>query len=176
MLTSVMMEAKATAPFTSDRSNLPQPSASKGSYSKVGFSYDGNGKEETHISEDDDGEDFNSDDSNNEGMEIIAKEYGVKRSRSRSRSYSPSYSRRYSRIIHFDDIHRSKPRTPKIEYITEFGSSGEADEPRLEGFSPPRSPTSQVDMLNRSEHWTFNSCQDRLDSLFSVQHISHIVV
>ncbi|WVZ20545.1 hypothetical protein V8G54_007867 [Vigna mungo] len=60
------------------RSNLPQPSASKGSYSQVGFSYDGNGKEETHISEDDD-EDFNSDDSNNEGMEVIAKEYGVKR-------------------------------------------------------------------------------------------------
>ncbi|WVY95661.1 hypothetical protein V8G54_027812 [Vigna mungo] len=54
------------------------PSASKGSYSQIGFSYDGNGKEETHISEDDD-EDFNSDDSNNEGMEIIAKEYGVKR-------------------------------------------------------------------------------------------------
>ncbi|KAL9327662.1 hypothetical protein ACSQ67_002665 [Phaseolus vulgaris] len=234
------MEAKAAAPFTSDRSNLPQPSASKGSYSQVGFSYDGNGKEETHISDDDDNdndneededdEDFNSDDSNDEGMEIIAKEYGVKRygwlvymdkkakeeekrqkelikgdpairklsrkerrkasqiererereatrisgtrvlhhdpyreprqsptyeaysrsrrSRSRSRSYSPSHSRRYSRSSHADDIHRSKPRTPKIEYITEFGSSGAADEPRLEGFSPPRSPTSQVDMLNR---------------------------
>ncbi|BAU00208.1 hypothetical protein VIGAN_10178100 [Vigna angularis var. angularis] len=237
------MEAKAAAPFTSDRSNLPQPSASKGSYSQVGFSYDGNGKEETHISDDDDNdndneededddddEDFNSDDSNDEGMEIIAKEYGVKRygwlvymdkkakeeekrqkelikgdpairklsrkerrkasqiererereatrisgtrvlhhdpyresrqsptyeaysrsrrSRSRSRSYSPSHSRRYSRSSHSDDIHRSKPRTPKIEYITEFGSSGAADEPRLEGFSPPRSPTSQVDMLNR---------------------------
>lgn len=100
----------------------------------------------------------------------------VCRSRSRSRSYSPSHSRRYSRSSHADDIHRSKPRTPKIEYITEFGSSGAADEPRLEGFSPPRSPTSQVDMLNRSEHWTFNSCQDRLDSLFSAQHISHIVV
>lgn len=98
------------------------------------------------------------------------------RSRSRSRSYSPSHSRRYSRSSHSDDIHRSKPRTPKIEYITEFGSSGAADEPRLEGFSPPRSPTSQVDMLNRSEHWTFNSCQDRFDSLFSAQHISHIVV
>ncbi|KOM45026.1 hypothetical protein LR48_Vigan06g033200 [Vigna angularis] len=72
-----------------------------------------------------------------------------RRSRSRSRSYSPSHSRRYSRSSHSDDIHRSKPRTPKIEYITEFGSSGAADEPRLEGFSPPRSPTSQVDMLNR---------------------------
>lgn len=72
------------------RSNLSQPAASKGSYSQVGFSYDGNGKEETHISDDDDNdneeeeddeddEDFNSDDSNDEGMEIIAKEYGVKR-------------------------------------------------------------------------------------------------
>lgn len=72
------------------RSNLLQPAASKGSYSQVGFSYDGNGKEETHISDDDDNdneeeeddeddEDFNSDDSNDEGMEIIAKEYGVKR-------------------------------------------------------------------------------------------------
>ncbi|XP_061341084.1 uncharacterized protein LOC133287464 isoform X2 [Gastrolobium bilobum] len=234
------MEAKATAPFVSDRSNLSQPAASKGSYSQVGFSYDGNGKEESQISDDDDDneddeddeddEDFNSDDSNDEGMEIIAKEYGVKRygwlvymdkkakeeekrqkemikgdpairklsrkerrkasqiererereatrisgtrvlhhdpyresrqsptyeaysrsrrSRSRSRSYSPSHSRRYSRSSHSDDIHRSKPRTPKIEYITEFGGSGEADEPRREGFSPPRSPPSQVDMLNR---------------------------
>lgn len=99
----------------------------------------------------------------------------IYRSRSRSRSYSPSYARRYSRSSHSDDILRGKPRTAKIEYITEFGGSGEADGPRREGFSPPRSPTSQVDVLNRSEHWTFNSCQDRLDSLFSVQHITHIV-
>ncbi|KAF7828730.1 CLK4-associating serine/arginine rich protein [Senna tora] len=67
-----------------------------------------------------------------------------RRSRSRSRSYSPSYSRRYSRSGNPDDVHRSKPRTPKIEYITEFGGSGEADEPKLEGFSPPPSP-SQAD-------------------------------
>ncbi|XP_045817344.1 CLK4-associating serine/arginine rich protein [Trifolium pratense] len=234
------MEAKATAPFASDRSNVSQPAASKGSYSQVGFSYEANGKEESQISDDDDDEededdeddeDFNSDDSNDEGMEIIAKEYGVKRygwlvykdkkakeeqkrqkeiikgdpairklsrkerrkasqiererereatripgtrvlhhdpyresrqsptyeaysrsrrSRSRSRSYSPSYARRYSRSSHSDDILRSKPRTPKIEYITEFGGSGEADGTRREGFSPPRSPTSQVDTLNRS--------------------------
>ncbi|KAL2348396.1 hypothetical protein Fmac_002396 [Flemingia macrophylla] len=233
------MEAKAAAPFISDRSNSSQPAASKGSYSQVGFSYDGNGKEEVHISDDDDNdndededdeddEEFNSDDSNDEGMEIIAKEYGVKRygwlvymdkkakeeekrqkelikgdpairklsrkerrkasqiererereatrisgsrvlhhdpyresrqsptyeaysrsRRSRSRSYSPSHSRRYSRSGHSDDSHRSKPKTPKIEYITEFGGSGAADVPRPEGFSPPRSPTSQVDMLNR---------------------------
>lgn len=73
------------------RSNLPQPAANKGSYSQVGFSYGGNGKEESQISDDDDDndneededdeddEDFNSDDSNDEGMEIIAKEFGVKR-------------------------------------------------------------------------------------------------
>lgn len=69
------------------RSNLSQPAASKGSYSQVGFSYEANGKEESQISDDDDEEDeeeeddeeFNSDDSNDEGMEVIAKEYGVKR-------------------------------------------------------------------------------------------------
>ena len=66
----------------------PQPPASKGPYSQVGFSYDGDGKEEIHFSDgddseseddDDDDEDFNSDDSNDEGMETIAKEFGVKR-------------------------------------------------------------------------------------------------
>lgn len=66
----------------------PQPPASKGSYSQVGFSYEGEGKEEAHLSdaddneddeEDDEEEDFNSDDSNDEGMDIIAKEFGVKR-------------------------------------------------------------------------------------------------
>ena len=70
------------------RSHLSQPPASKGSYSQVGFSYDGNGKEESQISDDDDNvededeedeDDFNSDDSDDEGMEMIAKEYGVKR-------------------------------------------------------------------------------------------------
>ncbi|CAK8539732.1 unnamed protein product [Lathyrus sativus] len=233
------MEAKATAPFASDRSNTAQPAPSKGSYSQVGFSYEANGKEESQISDDDEDEDeddeddeeFNSDDSNDEGMEMIAKEYGVKRygwlvymdkkakeeqkrqkeiikgdpairklsrkerrkasqverererdatrtsgtrvlhhdpyresrqsptyeaysrsrrSRSRSRSYSPSYAKRYSRSSHSDDILRSKPKTPKIEYITEFGGPGEADGTKREGFSPPRSPTSRVDTLNRS--------------------------
>ncbi|XP_019444693.1 PREDICTED: CLK4-associating serine/arginine rich protein [Lupinus angustifolius] len=236
------MEAKAAAPYASDKANLSQPAASKGSYSQVGFSYDGNGKEESQFSDDDDNEedededddeDFNSDDSNDEGMEIIAKEYGVKRygwlvymdkkakeeekrqkevikgdpairklsrkerrkasqiererdrdatrmygtrvlhhdpyrearqsptyeaysrsrrSRSRSRSYSPSYSRRSSRSGrggHSDDLHRSKARTSKIEYITEFGGSGEADDSKRQGFSPPRSPPSQLDTLNR---------------------------
>lgn len=70
-----------------NRSHSSQPPASKGSYSQVGFSYDGNGKDETHDSdgdgeEDDDeeeDEEFNSDDSNDEAMESIAKEFGVKR-------------------------------------------------------------------------------------------------
>lgn len=65
---------------------------SKGAYSQVGFSYDGDGKDEAHVSdaddndedddEDDDDEDeeeFNSDDSNDEGMDKIAKEFGIKR-------------------------------------------------------------------------------------------------
>ncbi|CAI9110170.1 OLC1v1010149C1 [Oldenlandia corymbosa var. corymbosa] len=79
------LEAKIT-PFGSDRSHIPQPVASKGAYSQVGFSYDGDGKEDTHDSgedededEDDEEEEFNSDDSNDEGMESIAKEFGVKR-------------------------------------------------------------------------------------------------
>uniref|UniRef100_A0A5B7ADC1 Putative CLK4-associating serine/arginine rich protein n=1 Tax=Davidia involucrata TaxID=16924 RepID=A0A5B7ADC1_DAVIN len=251
------IEAKTATPFGSDRSHLAQPPASKGSYSQVGFSYEGNGKEETNYSDgddndedddddDDDDEDFNSDDSNDEAMETIAKEFGVKRygwlvymdkkakeeerrqkevvkgdpsirklsrkerrkasqiererereaarttgtrvlhhdpyresrrsptyeaysrsrrSRSRSRSYSPSHSRRYARSVHSDDAHRSKSKASKIEYITEFGGLADGDDPKLEGFSPPPSPPSQADVLNRSEHSTFNSCKDRLDSL-----------
>ncbi|KAK6128975.1 hypothetical protein DH2020_037282 [Rehmannia glutinosa] len=72
-----------------------------------------------------------------------------RRSRSRSRSYSPSQSRRYSRGAHPDDTHRSKDSGPKIEYITEFGGSGDGDEPKLEGYSPPPSPPSQAGALNR---------------------------
>lgn len=78
----------------SGRSQQAQPSATKGSYSQVGFSYEGDGKEEAHFSdaddndsedddedndEEDDDDDFNSDDSNDEGMDKIAKEFGVKR-------------------------------------------------------------------------------------------------
>ncbi|KAJ6735409.1 CLK4-ASSOCIATING SERINE/ARGININE RICH PROTEIN, partial [Salix purpurea] len=37
-----------------------------------------------------------------------------KKARSRSRSYSPSHSRRCTRGRHPDEVHRSKPRTPKI--------------------------------------------------------------
>lgn len=79
------------------------------------------------------------------------------RSRSRSRSYSPSHSRRHDRAGHADNGHRSKPRAPKIEYITEFGGSPHHDDQKL-GVSPPSSPF-QADVLNRSEHSTFNSCK-----------------
>ncbi|CAK9166505.1 unnamed protein product [Ilex paraguariensis] len=233
------LEAKIAAPFVSDRSQTAQPPTSKGSYSQVGFSYDGDGKEETHSSdtednveddEEEDDDDFNSDDSNDDAMESIAKEFGVKRygwlvymdkkakeeerrqkelikgdpairklsrkerrkasqlerekereatrvtgtrvlhhdpyresrrsptyeaysrsrrSRSQSRSYSPSHSRRHARGVHSDDFHRSKPKVPKIEYITEFGGSADGDEPKIEGFSPPPSPPSRADALSR---------------------------
>ncbi|KAM1063115.1 hypothetical protein TB2_026873 [Malus domestica] len=232
------IEAKFTAPFAPKRSQVQQPSAAKGSYSQVGYSYEGDGKDEAQFSdpddndedddEDEDDDDFNSDDSSDEGMDKIAKEFGVKRygwlvymdkkakeeekrqkevikgdpairklsrkerrkasqiererereaarvtgsrvlhhdpyretrrsptyeayprsRRSRSRSYSPSYSRRYPRGRHSDDAHRSKPTTAKIEYITEFGGSGNKDGSKREGFSPPSSPPSQTDMLNR---------------------------
>ena len=79
--------------LASGRSQVAQPPATKGSYSQVGFSYDGDGKDETHFPEDgdndeeddevdsdeDDDDDFNSDDSNDEGMDKIAKDFGIKR-------------------------------------------------------------------------------------------------
>lgn len=72
------------------RSQPVQPPANKGTYSQVGFSYDGEGKQETQYSDgddndededddEDDDEDFNSDDSNDEGLDLIAKDFGVKR-------------------------------------------------------------------------------------------------
>ncbi|KAK4766802.1 hypothetical protein SAY87_008444 [Trapa incisa] len=231
------MEAKATALFFPDRSQQQQPtSASKGSYSQVGFSYGGDTKEENAYSDDeedndddeeDEDDDFNSCDSNDEGMDGIAKEFGIKRygwlvhmdkkakeeekrqkevikgdpairklsrkerrkasqierekereaarmsgiralqhdpyresrrsptyeaysrsRRSRSQSYSPS-SRRHSRGGRVDDIHRNKPRTPTIEYITEFGGSESSHGPKLGGLSPPSSPPYQAEVLNR---------------------------
>ncbi|GMP27991.1 hypothetical protein CsSME_00003730 [Camellia sinensis var. sinensis] len=229
------IEAKIATPFGSDRSHPAQAPASKGTYSQVGFSYEGEGKGETHYSDgdeeeeddDDDDDDFNSDDSNDEEMEKIAKEFGVKRygwlvymdkkakeeerrqkevvkgdpsirklsrkerrkasqierererdaaqitgtlgirhdpyresrrsptyeaysrfRRSRSRSYSPSHSRRSARGVHADDGYQSKSKA-KIEYITEFGGFADGDERKLEGFSPPLSPPSQADVLNR---------------------------
>lgn len=95
--------------------------------------------------------------------------------RSRSRSCSPSYSRRYARGGHSDEVHRSKSRTPKVEYITEFGGSGDGDEPKFGGLSPPPSPPSQADLLNRSETGPLNSCKDRLDSLYSAAAYPHFV-
>ncbi|XP_049357263.1 uncharacterized protein LOC125821953 isoform X1 [Solanum verrucosum] len=234
------MEAKTTALLGSDRPQLSQPPVSKGSYSQVGFSYDGEGKDEAHFSdgeeedEDDDDdeeeEDFNSDDSNDEVMESIAKDYGVKRygwlvymdkkakeeerrqrevikgdpairklsrkerrkasqlererereaaritgsrvlhhdpyresrrsptyeaysrsrrSKSRSLSYSPPHSRRYERGGKSDDIYQGKERTPKIEYITEFGGADDENKPKVEGYSPPPSPPPRTDPLSR---------------------------
>lgn len=87
--------------------------------------------------------------------------------RSRSRSRSPSYSRRYDRGGLSDNGHRSKSRAPKIEYITEFGGSADVDDKNPERVSPPPSPVFQADVLNRSEHSTFNSCKDRLDNVFT---------
>ncbi|KAI7752194.1 hypothetical protein M8C21_008066, partial [Ambrosia artemisiifolia] len=82
------MEAKTAALLGLDRSKSAQAPANKGSYSQVGLSYDGDVTDENQDSDDDedddddmDEEDFNSDDSNDEGMDIIAKEFGVKRYR-----------------------------------------------------------------------------------------------
>ncbi|PKA49137.1 hypothetical protein AXF42_Ash010822 [Apostasia shenzhenica] len=82
------LEAKS-APFTLERPHSSQPPASKGSYSQVGFSYKADGNEETHVIEsdededddedDDDEKEISSDESNDEGMELIAKDFGIKR-------------------------------------------------------------------------------------------------
>ncbi|WZY67952.1 hypothetical protein YC2023_000192 [Brassica napus] len=229
------LEAKLAAPFLGTRPQQAQAPANKGTYSQVGFSYGGNGKEasldagedddEEEDDDEDEEEDFDSNDSEDEGMEAIAKQFGVKRygwlvymdkkakeeekrqkelikgdpsvkklsrkerrkvsrierdreretsrsfgrhmiqhdpyresrrsptyeayprsrrSRSRSRSYSPSYSRRNG---HGDDS--GEISKPKIEYITEFGGSGDVASPKFGGYSPPRSPPSQTDLFNR---------------------------
>lgn len=232
------LEARAAAPFLSDRSNPQVPSASKGTYSQVGFAYEGDGKEESQLigsddeEDDEDEKDSSTDDSEDDEIEIIAKEYGVKRfnwlvymdrkakeeekrqkevakgdpsmrklsrkerrkasqqererekeaarmagsrlayhdpyreprrsptyeayprsriSRSRSRSVSPSYSRRYDRGRDENSRRRNKTKdaTSKIEYITEFGGTAEGDDFKLAGVSPPPSPPSQADLLNR---------------------------
>lgn len=73
------------------RQQPAQVSASKGAYSQVGFSYKGDANEETHSldsevedddedeEDDDDDKDFSSDDSKDEGIDAIAKEFGIKR-------------------------------------------------------------------------------------------------
>ncbi|ONK64626.1 uncharacterized protein A4U43_C07F28130 [Asparagus officinalis] len=84
------LEAKAVMPFIPERSQSSQLPASKGSYSQVGFSYKGDGNEDSQLlnsddddddddDEEDDEKDFSSDDSKDEGMETIAKEFGIKR-------------------------------------------------------------------------------------------------
>lgn len=71
------------------RPQQAQAPANKGTYSQVGFSYGGNGKEasldagedddEEEDDDEDEEEDFDSNDSEDEGMEAIAKQFGVKR-------------------------------------------------------------------------------------------------
>ncbi|XP_020587524.1 CLK4-associating serine/arginine rich protein isoform X4 [Phalaenopsis equestris] len=233
------LEAKSTPSFTLERTHSSQPTASKGSYSQVGFSYnktegyeEPNGidsdEDDEDDEDDDDEKDVSSDESNDEGMELIAKEFGIKRynwlvymdkktkeeekrqkevirgdpsirklsrkerrkvsqmerekereaarilgrapyhdpyresrrsptyeaypysRRSRSRSRSPSYSRRHDRGVHSDDSHhRSKPKPPKIEYITEFGGPPDTNDRKVGAVSPPSSPLKD-DSLNRS--------------------------
>jgi splicing factor, arginine/serine-rich 16 len=71
----------------SGRPQSSQPPASKGAYSQVGYSYKGDGNEQSEDLNSDDEEeedeeddkDFSSDDSSDERMEIIAKDFGVKR-------------------------------------------------------------------------------------------------
>jgi len=83
------LEAKALLPFSFDKPQSSQPPASKGAYSQVGYSYKGDGNEESEDLDsddddeeeevDDDDKDFSSDDSSDERMESIAKEFGIKR-------------------------------------------------------------------------------------------------
>ncbi|KAI0498526.1 hypothetical protein KFK09_019414 [Dendrobium nobile] len=234
------LETKSTPSFIFERAHSSQPTASKGSYSQVGFSYKGDGNEEPHSidtdeddeddeDDDDDEKDVSSDESNDEGMELLAKDFGIKRynwlvymdkkakeeekrqkevirgdpsirklsrkerrkasqmerekereaarilgrapyndpyresrrsptydayphsrrSRSKSRSHSPSYSRRHDRVHSDNGHHRSKPKPPKIEYITEFGGSIDMNDRKLGAISPPSSPL-QDDSQNRS--------------------------
>ena len=75
------------------------------------------------------------------------------RSRSRSRSYSPSQSRRHDQD---NGGHKSRSKAPKVEYITEFGGSN-SNSFGLERISPPLSPPSQAEIVNRSGHLTFYS-------------------
>ncbi|KAK3151831.1 hypothetical protein QOZ80_3AG0251210 [Eleusine coracana subsp. coracana] len=235
------LEAKAVLPYSFEKPQSSQPpaSASKGTYSQVGYSYKGDGNEESEDlnsddedeeeeeEDEDDDKDFSSEDSSDERMESIAKEFGIKRynwlvymdkkakeeekrqketikgdpsikklsrrerrkvsqiererereaarsvgrvsyrdpyreqrrspsyeaySRSRgsrSRSRSPSYSRHHVRGTHAESSYRSKPKPPKVEYITEFGGSDGTSELKVAGISPPSSPI-RIDIPIRS--------------------------
>ncbi|OEL30140.1 hypothetical protein BAE44_0008841 [Dichanthelium oligosanthes] len=89
-----------------------------------------------------------------------------RRSRSRSRSRSPSYSRRHGRGIHAESSYRSKPKAPRVEYITEFGGSDDSSGPKVSGISPPSSPI-RIDIPTRSGNSTFNIRKYTLGELFS---------
>ena len=75
--------------LVSGRPQSSQAPASKGAYSQVGYSYKGDANEDSddlnsddedeEEEEDDDDKDFSSDDSSDERMENLAKEFGVKR-------------------------------------------------------------------------------------------------
>ncbi|XP_020088125.1 CLK4-associating serine/arginine rich protein [Ananas comosus] len=86
------LEAKSVISLNFERPHSSQPPVNKGSYSQVGFSYNGDSNEDSQNvdgddededdedeDDDDDEKDFSSDDSNDERMETIAKEFGVKR-------------------------------------------------------------------------------------------------
>uniref|UniRef100_A0A0E0KEP0 Suppressor of white apricot N-terminal domain-containing protein n=1 Tax=Oryza punctata TaxID=4537 RepID=A0A0E0KEP0_ORYPU len=259
------LEAKAILPFSFEKPQSSQTPASKGTYSQVGYSYKGDGNEESEDlnsddedeeeEDDEDEKDFSSDDSSDERMESIAKEFGVKRynwlvymdkktkeeekrqkeiikgdpsikklsrrerrkvsqiererereaarsvgrvsyrdpyreqrrspsydsysrgrrSRSRSRSRSPSYSRRHGRGTRAESNYQSKPKTPRVEYITEFGGSDDTSDLKVAGISPPSSPI-RVGIPNRSGNSTFNICKDTLGHLSLLQHIVMVLV
>ncbi|KAL6621333.1 hypothetical protein ACP70R_033765 [Stipagrostis hirtigluma subsp. patula] len=95
-----------------------------------------------------------------------------RRSRSQSRSRSPSYSRRHGRGTHAESSYRSKPKIPKVEYITEFGGSEESSEPKVAGISPPSSPI-RTDVPIRSGISTFNICKYTLEDIFSAGAYCH---
>ncbi|KAH7427728.1 hypothetical protein KP509_10G057000 [Ceratopteris richardii] len=80
------LEAKAIAPFASDRQRATQTLQSgTGTYAQVGFAYDGEGREDLTQSDsdgfddDDEDNDSSSEDSEDEQIELIARKYGVKR-------------------------------------------------------------------------------------------------
>ncbi|XP_078444344.1 CLK4-associating serine/arginine-rich protein isoform X2 [Wolffia australiana] len=85
--TFLQLEVKANALFAPERSVVSQASTAKGTYSQVGFSYKGGGDEEAHSidddtegeDEDEDDDDFSSDDSHDEGIDKIAREFGIRR-------------------------------------------------------------------------------------------------
>lgn len=97
------------------------------------------------------------------------------RSRSRSRSRSPSHSRHHGRGIHAESNYRSKPKAPRVEYITEFGGSNDTSEPKVYGISPPSSPI-RTEIPNRSGNLTFNICKYTLANFSLMELITWVLV